>query len=126
MIQLRRNKNFLFTAPCKSAMPYIYLCIPDITIIFNHSKSCLIFCSCCFFNSLNSFIYFLYFCQLPIVTIIIIQDSMPINLCSKRAGSPTEKTHIICSMCNALHCPKHHLPWFRCRCFHSGIPSIRT
>ena len=105
-------------------MPYIQLRVPHIIIIFYQCKRSLILCAGYIFNGLYPMPDTVYFCQLAVITIVVVQNAMPVNFCSHGSGTPTEKADIISTMCDALHCPQCHLPRFWSRCFHPCIPSV--
>ena len=105
-------------------MPYIQLRVPHIIIIFYQCKRSLILCAGYIFNGLYPMPDTIYFCQLTVITIVVVQNAMPVNFCSHGSGTPTEKADIISTMCDALHCPQCHLPRFWSRCFHPCIPSV--
>ena len=124
MCSLGCLKNCKLTLPFHFFMPDIQLAVPYIIIIFQETDFRLIFRSRQLRKLLKFLMHRFHFCQSPVISSRIIQDTMPVNLSTVSTGSPAEIADIVCTMCHTLHGPQSHLSRLRSRSCHTGIPSV--
>ena len=105
-------------------MPYIHVHIPLVVIVLDQGKCGNIVRPANRVKRPEFITEVLHLRQLPIVPIVVVQNTVPINLSTEAGGPPPEKGDEIGSLGNALHSPKGQLPRPRRGTLHSVRPSV--
>ena len=99
-MKLGGSENLFFTAGADAFVPDIRLCIPFIVIVFQQGKGGNMFRSADRSELLQKIAKSFDFSKLPVVAIVIVQNSMPVNLCTVRCRAPPEEGDEISTVSN--------------------------